>query len=189
MNISDRNQKEPEPSRSLHKNLLHHLYGEERKDVPEQAVRQTIQVNSTDRSFGMERKEEARQANYRIVREVQKGRYEPKVKTALGSRNKSIEPNGFILNRASAKNKNKVEKTESSKQSDSSHNRSFSELAFEGSIKVNSAHHLNELEKQIHHLWEHYQLLTKILLTLKEGNRQEKNTIVKYVEDICSDRF
>jgi hypothetical protein len=121
---------------------------------------------------------------------VQKGRYETKVKTALGSRSRqSIEPDGFVLNRASAKNKSKAEKTESSKHSDSSHNRSFSELAFEGSIKVRSPNHLNDLEKQIHHLWEHYQLLTKILLSLKEGSRQEKNTIVKYVEDVCSDRF
>lgn len=48
---------------------------------------------------------------------------------------------------------------------------------------------MNELEKQIHHLWEHYQLITKILLGLRLGSRQEKNTIVKYVEDICSDRF
>jgi hypothetical protein len=71
------------------------------------------------------------------VREVQKNRYEPKVRTALGSRNKqSNEPSGFILNRVSAKGKNKNEKTESSKQSDSSHSRSYSELAFEGRIKV-----------------------------------------------------
>jgi hypothetical protein len=104
---------------------------------------------------------------------VQKSRYEPKVKTALGSRSKqTVETGGYMVNRGSAKSKYKVEKTESSKQSDTSQSRSLSELVFEGSMKVSSSHHLNDLEKQIHHLWEHYQLLTKILLTLKEGNRQ-----------------
>ncbi len=89
-----------------------------------------------------------RQANYRIVREVQKSRYEPKVKTALGSRSKqSVEGSGggYLLNRGSAKNRYKVEKTESSKQSDTSQSRSLSELALEGSMKVSSSHHLNDL--------------------------------------------
>lgn len=79
---------------------------------------------------------------------------------------------GYVLSRGSAKNKYKAERTESSKQSDTSQSRSLSELVFEGSIKVSSSRHLNDLEKQIHYLWEHYQLLTKIMLSLKEGNRQ-----------------
>jgi len=38
-------------------------------------------------------------------------------------------------------------------------------------------------------LWGHYQLLTKVLLGIREGGKHEKNAIVKYVEDVCSDRF
>jgi hypothetical protein len=37
-------------------------------------------------------------------------------------------------------------------------------------------------------LWEHYQLLTKLLLGLK-GERQEKAAIVRYIDDACSERF
>jgi hypothetical protein len=32
-------------------------------------------------------------------------------------------------------------------------------------------------------------LLTKILVNLREGTKNEKNVIVKYVEDVCTDKF
>lgn len=46
-----------------------------------------------------------------------------------------------------------------------------------------------EFEKQISTLWSHYQLLTKILVSLKEGTSSDKNVIVKFVEDVCTDKF
>lgn len=32
-------------------------------------------------------------------------------------------------------------------------------------------------------------MLTKILVSLKEGSPNEKNVIVKFVEDVCTDKF
>jgi hypothetical protein len=56
--------KEPIPSISLNK-----------KNTSGEGARQTINLNGMDRVYSIERKEEARQANYRIVREIQKSRY------------------------------------------------------------------------------------------------------------------
>ena len=37
-------------------------------------------------------------------------------------------------------------------------------------------------------MWAHYQLLTKILVGLRDG-KEQKNAIVNYVHTVCSNRF
>jgi hypothetical protein len=85
--------------------------------------------------------------------------------------------------------KSRAERTDYSKCSNSSLSNSWVELGIEGRVMIQSQHQLCTLEQQIVTLWEHYQLLTGILLGLREGERQEKNSIVKYVESVCSEKF
>lgn len=49
---------------------------------------------------------------------------------------------------------------------------------------------ISELENRIQNLWAHYQLVTKIMVGLRDGTQhQQKNSIVNYIHTVCSNRF
>ena len=54
---------------------------------------------------------------------------------------------------------------------------------------VRSQGEVSQLENQIAKLWEHYQLLTRLLVSLRESVQREKPTIVRYIQTVCSRQF
>lgn len=67
--------------------------------------------------------------------------------------------------------------------------RSWDEWGLEHSLQVEDSLELGELETHMGVLWEHYQLVTKILMSLRENPLQERHLLTRYVEEVCSPRF
>lgn len=88
--------------------------GNSADDSP-QPTRQRFLTEGKLRKEDVQRKEEeAKQANYRIIMEARRTRYEPKTKTAFATRNSPVAPALDVLLR-NKPTKNSRDKTEYSK--------------------------------------------------------------------------
>jgi hypothetical protein len=83
-------------------------------DESPQPTRQRFLTEGKLRKEDVQRKEEAKQVNYRIIMEARKTRYDPKTKTAFANRNSPAAPPLDVLLR-NKPTKNSRDKTEYSK--------------------------------------------------------------------------